>query len=89
MLEQFEGPWEINYEVDCAKHLLGINRPNSELTIDEIKRVCRQVGSLASDTVFAEDGTITYNTQGLQWMVLVCLYCFPKIYEEFQLSQPN
>ena len=89
MLEEFEGPGEICHEVEYAKFLLGIDKPNSELSDDEIKRVCRQVGSLASDTIIEDDGATTYNQQGIQWMIWVCLYCFPKYYEKFQLSEPN
>jgi hypothetical protein len=37
--EEFNGQSEINHEVDYAKFLLGIDKPNAELTSDEVKRV--------------------------------------------------
>jgi hypothetical protein len=88
--KEFDGRWEINYEVEYAKFVLGIDKPNnSELTLDEAKRVCRQIGSVANDTLFEDDGTPIFNMQGLMWMVMVCLYCFPKYYGQLELSQPN
>jgi len=87
--EEFNGPSEINHEVEYAKFVLGIDKPNSELTLDEVKRVCNQIGCLANDTLFEDDGKPIFNYQGLLWMVWVCLYCFPKYYGELELSQPN
>ena len=87
--EEFNGQSEINHEVDYAKFLLGIDKPNAELTSDEVKRVCRQIGSLARDTTYEEDGKPIFNYLGLTWILWVCLYCFPKYYGEFELSEPN
>ena len=89
LFEEFNGQSEIHHEVEYAKFVLGLDKPNSELTNDEVKRVCRQIGSIATDTLFDDDGKPIFNQQGLMWMVWVCLYCFPKYYEEFELSQPN
>ena len=87
--EEFNGQSEINHEVEYAKFVLNIDKPNSELTLDEVIRVCRQIGSVANDTTYEEDGKPILNQQGLMWCVMVCLYVFPRVYEYLELSQPN
>jgi len=44
LFEEFNGQSEIHHEVEYAKFALGLDKPNSELTNDEVKRVCRQIG---------------------------------------------
>ena len=89
MDEIFNEWYEIGSVVEEAKHRLLISKPNSELTDDEIKSVCRKVGQMAPDTDWDEKGEPIFGHEGIYWMIEITIFLFPKFYEKMGLSQFN
>jgi len=89
MIEEFDESMELGFVVECTKETLEIDKPNSEMTDDQIKEVCRAIGELASDTDYDANGEIIFGHQGIDFMIQVCLYQFPMYWEKMGLAQFN
>ena len=87
--EEFDPSLEIFSLVESMKDILEIDKPNYEMTDDEIKAVAREIGELSEDTTFDEKGQPIFGHKGISWMVTTVLYCFPKYWEKMGLAQFN
>jgi hypothetical protein len=87
--EEFDPSLEIFSLVESMKDILEIDKPNYEMTDDEIKAVAREIGQLSEDTTFDEKGQPIFGHKGISWMVTTVLYCFPKYWEKMGLAQFN
>lgn len=74
--------------IEAAKVRLGIEKPNSDMTDDDIALVMRFLGSGAPDTMWFDDKPI-YGRVGIGTMLSLTLYVFPDFYERHELSQLN
>lgn len=84
---QFRDP---SSTVELAKESCGISisKPNSEMTDDEIRTVCKWLGQQAPDTIWVEDKP-TLGKIGINIMLFIALTEFPWFYERFELAQFN
>lgn len=89
MVEDPDEDSTIEIEIDKVKTSLGIDKPNANMTDDEIKIVVRKFGERGSDFKHNENGEDVYGPQTTSLMLLATLYCFPKYYEKSELSQPQ
>ena len=89
MIEEFDESMELGSVVESFKDMLQIDKPNSEMTDEEIKEVCRAIGELSPDTTYGDDGEIIFGNQGIDFMIQVCLYQFPMYWEKYNLAQFN
>ncbi len=89
MIEEFDASMELGFVVECTKETLEIDKPNSEMTDEEIKAVAREIGQLSEDTTFDEKGQPIFGHKAISWMITVVLYCFPKYWEKMGLAQFN
>jgi hypothetical protein len=89
MDEIFNEWYELGSMIEEAKHRLLISKPNSELTDDEIKYVCRMIGQMAPDTDWNEKGEPIFGHEGIFWMIEVTIYHFPAYFSQMGLSQFN
>ena len=87
--EEFDPSLEIFSLVESMKDILEIDKPNYEMTDDEIKAVAREIGQLSEDTTFDEKGQPIFGHKAIDWMKLTVLYCFPKYWEKMGLAQFN
>jgi hypothetical protein len=92
--------WKASDVVDKAKMSFGIEKPNSQMSDHEIRRVIRWVGDNAPDTVwvnrFGEESILqgiglqtVLGKEGIGMMLTITLLVFPRFYERFELSQFN
>jgi hypothetical protein len=89
MIEGFDESMELGSVVESFKDMFEIDKPNSELSDEEIKKVCRAIGELSPDTTYGDDGEIIFGNQGTSWMVTTTLYFFPGYWERYGLAQFN
>ena len=74
--------------VELAKESCSIGKPNSEMTDDEIRIVCKWLGYQAPDTTWV-DGKLTLGKMGINLMLFIALTEFPWFYEMYELAQFN
>ena len=89
MNEEFDESMELGSVVESFKDMFQIDKPNSELSDEETKKVCRAIGELSPDTTYEDDGKIIFGNQGISWMVTTTLYFFPDYWERYGLAQFN
>jgi len=89
MIEEFDETLELGSLVESAKEMLEIDKPNWAMSDDEIKEVCRAIGEISPDTSYADDGEIIFGREGIDFMISVALYHFPKYWEKMGLAQFN
>jgi len=89
MDEIFNEWYELGSMIEEAKHRLLISKPNSELTDDEIKSVCRIIGQMAPDTDWNEKGESIFGHEGIYWMIQVTIFYFPAYFSKNGLAQFN
>lgn len=87
-MEQRTGHEDTGVTVETAKAACHIDKPNSEMTDDEIATVCKWIGQFAPDTMWA-DGKPVFGRIGIETMVFITLTEFPEFYERWGLSQWN
>ena len=76
------------FEIEKLKKSLGINKPNSEMTDDEIRIIARTFGEREDDTFRCSHGrTVLLGPKGYQAMLAIVLYHFPRFYQKWKLSQ--
>ncbi len=66
--------------VDVAKQSLGMGKPTSEMTEDDIRAVCKWIGERAPDTMWI-DGKAKLGRLGIGAMLFIVLTEFPRFYE--------
>lgn len=81
-------PQDITAIVEVAKQACGINKPNSEMTDDEIRTVCKRVAQYAPDTVWV-GGEPVFGRLGISTLLSLALYEFPDFYEKYELCEFN
>ncbi len=74
--------------VDAAKQACSVDKPNSEMTDDEIAAICRWIGHNSPDTIRV-DGEPTMQRMGISAMLFIALSEFPGFYDRHELSQFN
>jgi len=74
--------------IDTIKAELGIDKPNEEMTDDEIQQTLRYVGDRAPDTEWG-DGKPILGRIGIEVMIFLAIMEFPWWYERWNLSQWN
>ena len=74
--------------VDTAKQACGIITPNSLMTDEEIRTVCKWIAQQAPDTVWVDSKPV-FGRMGTDVMLFIALTEFPRFYEEYGLSQFN
>jgi len=74
--------------IGLCKHKLGINKPNSEMTDDDIARVMRTIGSFAPDSILDSEKPVL-GRHGIGVMLSLTLYEFPEFYLRYELWQRN
>jgi hypothetical protein len=79
----------IEAEVEKVKISLGIDKLNSDMEDFEIKAVAGEFGKRGSDTTYDKNGEMVFGPEGISTMLAVVLYCYPKYYSKFNLSQPQ
>jgi len=89
MDEIFNESYELGSMVEQAKHQLLISKPNTELTDDEIKSVCRTIGQMAPDTDWNEKGEPVFGWVGVYWMIETCIFYFASYYFRMGLAPLN
>ena len=75
--------------IEQVKKELGINKPNSEMTDDEIKMVIRKIGEMSPDTGYDMLGEPIFNEGSINLMLTFSLHFFPRYYDNSGLSQFN
>ncbi len=80
---------EFSQEIERVKVSLGINKPNSDMTDEEIGLLARTLAERATDTRYDDTGKPIFGDDGIDIMLTVALYYFPKFYASYDLSQPN
>jgi len=76
--------------VAWAKHNLGIDTPNGEMSDDEIRRVIKWICLDASiDTGKVDGKYYVYRKVSVSLMLSIVLLVFPEFYERYQLAQWN
>ena len=74
--------------IEVIKSQCGIEKPNAEMTSDEIGIVMRHIGRSAPDTTWLDDKPI-FGRTGIGVMLSLTLYAFPDHYIEYELWQKN
>jgi len=74
--------------METVKSILDINKPNDEMTDDEIREVIRYIADRAPDTITI-DGKSRPGRQGVELMVFLALTEFPEFYTRYELWQVN
>jgi len=74
--------------IGLCKHRLGIDKPNNEMTDDDIAKVMRTIGSFAPDSILVNEKPV-YGRQGIGVMLSLTLYEFPEFYVRYELWQRN
>jgi len=74
--------------VELAKQSCGIDKPNSVMSDDDIRTVCKWIAEQAPDTMHV-DGKPTFGKIGINAMLFIALTEFPRFYEKYELSQFN
>ena len=72
-----------------AKANFGIIKLNEDLDGDEIAKLMRWIGECSYDTIFIDGDKPHVGRHGISLMLSVTLMEFPKLYEEWELSQYN
>ena len=75
--------------VEWAKFSLHIDRPNSQMTDNDIRQTIRWIGDYSFDTIYFDDGKTQLGRIGVNNMLLVTLMVFPHYYVKYELSQFN
>ncbi|MFZ2036444.1 MAG: hypothetical protein WBL37_09035 [Dehalococcoidales bacterium] len=88
-VERFDWNFEAHSLVETMKLVLDIDHSNGEMTDEEIKAVCREIGSLADDTTYDRNRKPIFGHQGIEWMIAITLYVFPKYWERMGLAEYN
>ena len=88
-LDRFESTFEIASRVNNIKHMLEIIRSYDEMSDFEIKAVCREIGKFMKETRYDKHGTPIFSLAGIDFIVTVCKYCFPRFWEKWDLGQFN
>jgi hypothetical protein len=76
-------------EIERVKKSLNIDKPNADLTDDEIRSVAKVFGLREGDTTYDQDGKPIWGNKGLNAMLTITLYFFPKFFKDNDLSQHN
>lgn len=74
--------------IDTIKAELGIDKPNEEMSDNEIQQTLRYIGDRAPDTEW-DKGKPTLGKMGIEVMIFLAIMEFPEWYEEQDLSQWN
>ncbi len=74
--------------VNIAKIELHIHSDNAFLNDNDIRSICRWIGSRAPDTVDS-DSDLSFGKIGIDIMLFVSLNAFPWFYEKYELYQSN
>lgn len=77
----YQGAFEL---LETIKAQYGIDKPNDEMTDDEIRQVIRFVGDRAPDTAWI-DGKPQHGRQGIEVMLFLALTEFPDFYVRYEL----
>ena len=75
--------------VEWAKAHLDIDKPNSLMTNDDIRRSIRWIGDNSIDTVRVYDRSTHLSRIGIDNMLLVTLIVFPEYYMKYELAMLN
>ena len=87
---EYNKDYSIRIEVQLVKHDLGIgDKDNSEMTDEEIRLVAQVFGIREPDTQWGEDGKPIFGKKGIDAMLTITLYVFPRYFEKHNLSQVN
>jgi len=74
--------------VETAKQVCGIATPNSEMSDEEIRTVCKWLAERAPDTILV-GGEPKLGRLGIGIMLSIALYEFPDFYDRYGLGQFN
>lgn len=74
--------------IETLKNQFNIDKPNHEMTDEEIRKIIRFVGDRAPDTVWV-DGKPQHGRQGIEIMIFLALTEFPEFYAKYELAQFN
>lgn len=75
--------------VEWAKAVLCIDRPNSQMTDDDIRQAIRWIGDCSFGPIPFPSGRLRWSRLGISNMLLVTLLVFPEYYVKYELSQLN
>ena len=89
IIAEFDMNFEVHSLVEIMKMVLDIDHPNDLMTDEEIKEVCRLIGTIADDTTYDRNRKPIYGNEGIYWMIEICLYVFPRYWERMGLAQFN
>jgi transcriptional regulator with XRE-family HTH domain len=78
-----------NQLVELAKTNLNINKPNAQMTNDDIRQSIRWIGNHSFDTSHTDGEKPRLGRIGIDNMLLVTLLVFPDYYMQYQLTQRN
>ena len=71
--------------VTVVKGYLHIDKPNNEMTDEEIRKVCRWFGEHAPDYEVV-NGVGVFGREGIEAMMFIALTEFPSFYTKYELS---
>lgn len=72
--------------IEALKTQFNINKPNEDMTDEEIRKVIRFIGDRAPDTLWI-DGKPRHGRQGIDIMLFLALSEFPEFYVRYELWQ--
>jgi len=75
--------------VNVARVELGITEKIPSFSDDDVRGVCRWIGSRAPDTITRDDDSLVFGKHGIDIMLFISLNVFPWFYEKYGLSQVN
>jgi hypothetical protein len=78
-----------NQLVELAKTNLNIDKPNDEMTNDDIRQVIRFIGDNSFDTIHTDGEKPRLGRIAIYNMLLTTLMVFPAYYRRYELTQRN
>lgn len=87
-MKEIEDPAVASDIVELIKTAAGIDKPNYEMTDEEIATIMRTIGSYAPDTIRAGEKTVLGKV-GIELMLSLTLLEFPEFYVRHELAQVN
>jgi hypothetical protein len=75
--------------VEWAKVNLNIDKPNSQMTNDDIRQAIRWIGDHSFDTVCTDGEKPHLGRIAIDNMLLTTMMVFPTYFKKFELSQRN
>lgn len=75
--------------LDWAKANLNIMKPDRDMSEDDVARAMRWIGASSVDTIYVDGDKPKLGRIGINNMLTVTLLMFPKLYEEYRLTQWN